>query len=195
MSFTSYILALMVWLLPVEKGVEAAQHLPEARETIAERQARYESISRDLAEVIDRELTTQKEKEQMAATILAVTYHESGWHKHVDFGIGPRSRGDQGRSWCLAQVNIGLGVTPEGWSGKDLVEDRQKCLTAAVRTIRKSFGACRGLPLEHRLSAYASGNCLRGREASARRMRTTTRLLEQWSRLRDPEPQRFSSTQ
>lgn len=183
MDLAAYILAIMVWILPPAKGVAAAKYVPEASETVEERAERYAEIASDMATVIEAELTGDSSRRQMAATLLAVTYHESGWHKHVDYGIGKKSKGDNGRSWCLAQINLGTGATPEGWFGQDLVDDRRKCLTAAVRTIRRSFNVCSHLPLHLRLSSYASGSCLRGRAASERRMYTATRMMGRWRQL------------
>src|SRR5512142_1412193 len=49
-----------------------------------------------------------------AGLMLAVAFHESGFRRDVDFGIGPSSRGDSGQSWCLMQIKVGTGRTIEG---------------------------------------------------------------------------------
>lgn len=64
-----------------------------------------------------------------------------------------------------------------GFSGQDLVADRELCFTVGLRIIRRSFTACKSLPMLERLSAYASGNCENGREASRRRMGAAVRWL------------------
>jgi hypothetical protein len=131
--------------------------------------------------------------------ILAASTFESSFRRDVDLGLGKLSRGDNGKSWCLNQINLGKadadGNTPnrivvnigggykftnnpdEGWSGTDLVQDRKKCFQAALAVIRSSFGATRNLPLEDRLKVYASGSVDKGEEASRRRMGLAIRWM------------------
>jgi hypothetical protein len=131
--------------------------------------------------------------------ILAASTYESGFRKDVDLGIGKMSKGDGGRSWCLNQIQLGKadadGNTPnrivvtvgggfkftkdpsEGWSGTDLVQDRQKCFRAALSIIRSSFASTSRLPLEDRLRVYASGSIDKGEDASHRRMGLAMRWM------------------
>jgi hypothetical protein len=51
------------------------------------------------------------------------------------------------------------GKTAEGWSGPELIRDRQKCLAAGLHLIRESFTWCKHMALRHRLSGYTSGSC------------------------------------
>ena len=64
-----------------------------------------------------------------------------------------------------------------GSGGPDLIADRRLCFRAGLRIIRKSFSACRRLPMMERLSAYASGNCDGGREASKKRVGAAIRWV------------------
>ena len=57
------------------------------------------------------------------------------------------------------QVRVGGGVTREGWTGHDLVTDRRLCFRAGLHILRSSFGVCHALPVDDRLSAYATGHC------------------------------------
>jgi hypothetical protein len=60
----------------------------------------------------------------------------------------------------MMQIRLGRGeTTAEGWTWQELVADREKCFRAGLRIARRSFSACRSLPIEHRLSAYATGSC------------------------------------
>lgn len=65
----------------------------------------------------------------------------------------------------------------KGYSGQDLIENRELCFSAGLRIMHRSFNACSRLPLTDRLSAYASGNCNSGREASRRHVNTAIRWL------------------
>jgi hypothetical protein len=99
--------------------------------------------------------------------MLSVASYESSYRKTVDDG---RGRGDHGRSYCLMQIRVGNGTTPEGWSGAELVEDRQRCFRSALHFLRGSFGICHRLPIDDRLSAYATGHCMENAPISRSRV-------------------------
>lgn len=134
--------------------------------------ARYESIARDAASVAFDEseeplFSGSDGRAQTALLMLAVASYESSYLQAVDEGS---RRGDHGSSYCLMQVHVGNGMTPEGWTGKQLVEDRQLCFRAALHILHHSFTMCRALPIEDRLSAYASGHCYESSRVSRSRI-------------------------
>ncbi|HXX69844.1 MAG TPA: hypothetical protein VEK07_21870 [Polyangiaceae bacterium] len=153
-SLVTYLVAAMVaWVPPYAH----AWTEPEA-----DVRARYESIAHDLASVVLDEsesplFTGRDARTQTALLMLSVASFESSFRKSVDDGIG---RGDGGRSYCLMQIRVGAGLTREGWTGPQLIEDRRRCFRAALHILHSSFGACHALPLEDRLSAYATGHCI-----------------------------------
>jgi hypothetical protein len=198
-TIVAWLYAIMMSISPIDQP----HHIPEAQESIAQAKVRYQEIAESIYDVsFDEEVAPlfggSKGRQRTALTLLAVTYFESGFRRDVDLGIGRRRLArtgwnDFGRSWCLGQVNLGkreiMGpdgeyvdasatVTPEGWSGPELVADRGKCLTAVLNAVKRSFGACSKLPQEERLAAYASGRCDtdQGRELSKARMRFARRL-------------------
>ena len=61
--------------------------------------------------------------------------------------------------------------TEEGYSGRELLADKGKCIKAGINVLRKSLSACRQLPVKDWLRAYASGTCEHGEQESERRMR------------------------
>jgi hypothetical protein len=92
---------------------------------------------------------------------------------HMDeLVISGKKRGDRGRSVCGTQMNIGRGLTLEGWSADDLIADPTKCIAAGLHAARRSMGACRSGPALHALAAYASGNCSMGHKESRAKMNT-----------------------
>jgi len=134
--------------------------------------ARYESIARDVATVAldEREESLfdgEDGRAETAVLMLSVASYESSFSKRVDDGI---RRGDHGYSYCLMQIRVGLGATREGWSGRQLIEDRKLCFRAALHILQASFTACRNLPIDDRLSAYASGHCFPDAEISRSRL-------------------------
>jgi len=174
-----------------------AQYIPEAREDKDEAVERYESIARDAIGVVydpaEKPLFTGNfGRIKTLDVLLSVASFESGFRRDVDFGEGRSSKGDEGRSWCLNQINLGKanseGRTPnriivnfgggyritsnqeEGWGGQDLVADRKKCFHAALAVLRSSFASCGKSALQDKLRVYASGSCERGEAESRRRM-------------------------
>jgi len=180
---------------------------PEAEETKEEAEARYRSIARDILLVVfDPETQVLFKgphgRTRTAAVVVAIMAHESSFKKHVDYGLGKYGRGDNGNSWCMMQHNIGQGRTikwnwkhkrtvrwgdpPEevfqGYTGKELLADRTKCIEEGVKIARLSFRVCSKNALEHRLSSYASGNCEKGLPQSENRMSTAFKFMRETKR-------------
>jgi hypothetical protein len=153
-SLVAYLTTAMVSWVPLY-----AHHSAETQD---DAQARYESIARDAATVAFDENETPlfgsgaDARAQTALLMLSVASFESAYRKSVDDGVG---RGDGGRSYCLMQVSVGNGVTREGWTGAQLIEDRTRCFRSALHVLQLSFGMCHSYPLEDRLAAYATGHC------------------------------------
>jgi len=163
-SLVSYLVAAMIGWVPL--------HAHGHAETADELRARYESIARDVTAVAFDEAESplfggSEGRTQTALLMLSVASYESGYRKKIDDG---QSLGDHGRSFCLMQIRVGAGVTREGWSGPDLIADRRRCFRAALHILRSSFGVCHTLPLEDRLSAYATGHCFPDAEISRTRV-------------------------
>lgn len=134
--------------------------------------ARYESFARDAVTVAfdpdEKPLFGgANARVKTAVTLLSIASFESGYRHSVDIG---EERGDSGSSWCLMQVHLPGAVrvtlkgdvygyagykSSDGWSGKDLVEDRKRCFRAALHIARESYRVCGNL------SVYATGKCYR----------------------------------
>ena len=168
-------------------------YIPEAKETSAETQARYEQIAADIVEVIKTEKPLFKGvdgKIRTSSVILSVMFHESGFRRDVDLGLGKLARGDHGNSVCLMQLNIGKGHTAKwnrvqgrfalpsdsesdleaGLSAGDILANRQRCIRHGLRLIRLSFASCGRMPQKDWLRVYTSGSCSGGEKESASRM-------------------------
>jgi hypothetical protein len=163
-SLVSYLVAAMLSWVPLHA------HAPlESREHVLQR---YESIARDAASVAldDSEpplFEGTDGRTETALLMLAVASYESSYSQRVDDGT---RRGDHGRSYCLMQIRVGFGSTREGWSGRQLIDNRKLCFRAALHILQASFTACRKLPIDDRLSAYASGRCFPAAEISRSRL-------------------------
>jgi hypothetical protein len=134
--------------------------------------SRYESIAQDAATVAldDQEAPLfggPNGRTQTALLMLSIASYESSYRKTVDDGTG---RGDHGHSYCLMQIRVGDGVTREGWSGTDLISERTRCFRAALHILHGSFNVCHKLPVEDRMSAYATGRCFENAAVSRSRI-------------------------
>ena len=201
---TAWIFSVLTFLIPPGILAEQERFVPEASESKAQAEERYHAWSEVIAkEVYENNNTLYKGsegKKKTVALVLSIMKYESGFRRDVDLGIG-RERlaksgwNDHGRSWCLMQINLGKkhvqknGVwmddsainTEEGYSGRDLVSDRIKCVRSGINTLRKSLATCGNLPARDWLRAYASGNCNDGERESVGRMSLSWRILEKYS--------------
>ena len=192
-DFVAWIIAFMVAKVP-----PGAPQYGGLAETKAETQARYDSIAKDLSEVVVNEPPFYGGAHGYARTasvMLSVAFFESAFSKKVDIGL---LKGDAGNSVCLMQLNVGKGRTrswnkvtgkwampadkpddvEQGWTAAELIADRKKCFLAAQRLMRTSIASCSRLgPLES-LRTYTSGSCNGGSDASRRRMSVAIRWFD-----------------
>lgn len=197
-KFIAWMIAFMVSQAPPGRDI----YIPEAKESKEEALARYESIARDIAAVVTEEeplFRGPQGRLKTASVILSIMRHEGAFRKDVDTGVGKMARGDQGRSVCLMQVNVGKGRTfpwnvvknkpalpadpagevVQGWTGAELLADRKNCIRAGYRIIRVSFGSGGGLPPTEWLRVYASGSREGGSRESRSRMGLALRYFSE----------------
>jgi len=171
------------------------------RETLDEGRLRYAQIAHDFVAVVFSPdfVPLFPGKHGRARTValgVAVAHTESGMRKDVDLGLGPDGMGDNGRSFCLFQIQTGKGngTVPAGppdsemrtWTGRQLVEKRQRCIRAGLEMIRMSLATCSrptadGTPLlkdkRDWLSAYTTGTCRDNEPESRRKLSLADRVL------------------
>jgi len=92
------------------------------------------------------------DRKKTAALLVAMAFRESS--------LRAEATGDHDKvsgkptSFCAFQIHLPWGrKTTEGWSGTDLAEDPEKCVTVALRYVRDSMHACPA----HPIASYASG--------------------------------------
>lgn len=169
---------------PVERRVAA--DVPNRDQVVAEEKARYEDFAASVAQVAYDPTVTPlysgpQGRAKTAVVLLTLAWYESGFRKDVDTGVGPRSRGDGGRSCTAWQFNIGNGRTREGHTCQEMYADRTLAVRSALATIRTSMSMCRSLAPEYRWSAYTAGHCEDGQEQSKSRVNTARRWLEKYA--------------
>lgn len=202
-TVTAWILSLMVMASPPGGKV----YYPEAQETEAEARERYESIAKDVAEVVyDPQVKPLFKgadgRARTVSVVLSIMKHESSFMKNVDYNLGKYARGDSGKSWCSMQILIGNGRTkawntvfdrpampkdPEdqiqqGYTGEEMIANRKLCISEGLKIIKQSFYACGNVPIQERLRSYASGSCEKGLKASKDRMNTALFFYSKFKR-------------
>ena len=153
----------------------------EARETAEDGRARYAAIARAIADVaLDPAeppvFTGDRARERTAALLLSIAFHESGWRRDVDLGLGPEARGG-GRYYCIMQVAVDRGKKASGFTGPQLVDNRASCVRAALDILQRAQGACRGQGPDAWMRIYTSGRCTRGRKSADARLATARRWI------------------
>jgi len=179
--------ALTAWLLAIMLSSVPPGHSrrPEAaRETAAQGKARYAAIAKAIAVVSldpkERSLFEGKRgRLETAALMLAVSRYESTWRRDVDLGVGAPVAG---RYWCMMQIAVPKGKTPEGWTGRDLVTSRERCFRRALHIMQRGQRYCtkHGHPATAFLNQYASGHCDRAHKPVNKRLA----LWRKWLRER-----------
>lgn len=171
---------LVGWMLSVVLTLSQSKHPTTPAEDAIERLVRMESISKDIIDVVfdpaeEPLFPGPRGREKSAVFVATYASHESGrFNKNVDLG---KARGDGGSSWCIMQLHIGAGKTAEGWTGKELIADRQKCVRAGYHVMRSAMKMCKG-PEEHKMAAYISGRCDVARTQSQERYKHAMRLFK-----------------
>jgi hypothetical protein len=190
--FVAWILTMMTVTAPPSRFESAATK--DAKESVEDASARYREIATDIVEASFQEDVKPAfggvhGRAKTALAVAAIFFTESGFRRDVDLGTNhasERKKGlnDFGHSWCMGQLNLGWKMIPdpeheggfidtstrktlEGWTGRDLLSDRRKCIIATITHIRSSLSVCYHLPLAERLAQYARGSCL---SAVGRRM-------------------------
>jgi hypothetical protein len=177
-ALSAWAVAVMLAAIPPGKF----QTPVEAVEPEAETRSRYDALAKGLAEVVldpeERPLYPgPRGRPQTAALMLALSYHESGWRRDIDLGIGKKVR--PGRQyWCVMQVGLdGAAKTAEGYTGPELTADRRRCFRAALHRLQQTRGSCRAQGSDAWLRSYSAGDCSRGAKPADQRMGTFRRWL------------------
>ena len=114
-----------------------------------------------------------EDKRRTASFLIAIAFRESSLKADVvgDFRNGKPT------SFCAFQVHTWDGKTQEGWTGPELAEDPNKCVTVAMRLLRQSMKGCP----DHPLALYAEGptgcTSARGQRISRDRLAIAQRLV------------------
>ena len=149
MNLSTYILTAILYLSPLHENLYA--------EDPSTRLPRYQSMSQDIAEVVEdpEELpvfTGKFAREKTAILIVSMADHESNYDKNVDTG---KKRGLKGEV-CFLQIIPNMKHTKFNYTAEYLLGDRKNCIRSALAIVR---GADCGGSLPHRLRSYASGRC------------------------------------
>ena len=136
------------------------------------------------------------DRRKTSALLVAMAFRESSLRADA---VGDHVAGKP-TSFCAFQLHLPFGAkTAEGWTGAELAEDPDKCVTAALRMLRDSMRACAA----HPLAVYASGptGCTseRAQRISRDRVAIAQRLVKDvkvqpLDAMADPPPPERDST-
>jgi hypothetical protein len=164
---------LLTWVLAASEKLAAGRPYEPIAEAIATRVANEPPLWQD-----------DTDRKKTAALLVAIAYRESSLRADA---VGDMVRG-QPTSFCAFQINLPFGAkTPQGWTGKDLLQNPDGCVVTAMQMIRTSMRICP----EHPLAFYAEGprGCeSRRAQAISRDRLAIARWLVRVVTIPDPPP-------
>lgn len=157
----TYLYAAMLYWSPISNH--------NYKEVAAITQARYMQIAHDVADKAFIEapfVDGEYSRERSALVILSIASFESGGFRgDVQFC---QKFGAQGEAGIFQSKKPKSIICNSLWDS----------IHIAYEQVRESIDACQTLPVEQRLSVYASGDCVHGKGASRRRWE---RAVKYWS--------------
>lgn len=114
------------------------------------------------------------DRHRTSALLVAMAFRESS--------LRPDATGDhvagKPTSFCAFQLHLPWGAkTAEGWTGPDVAEDPEKCVTAAMRLIRESMRICPTAPLAWYAAGPSGCESVRAQRISRDRLSLAQRLV------------------
>jgi hypothetical protein len=170
--------AVFAALLSLSPPDATAEQLPGWAETAEARRDRYRSIADDVAAVVEERVTTSGAcgsletcRARAAGMLLGIARHESGFAADVDAGRCYRGRDGKGPRCDGGAAHSMWQLRSGGEEAALFDRDRRAAAREALRRAGRSIGACRALPKEEQLVAYAGGRCVTPHPVAVRRAR------------------------
>ncbi|HSO33248.1 MAG TPA: hypothetical protein VLT33_12030 [Labilithrix sp.] len=114
------------------------------------------------------------DRRRTSAFLVAIAFRESSLQANA---VGDHVAGKP-TSFCAFQIHLPFGAkTAEGWTGSDLAEDAEKCVTIAMRMLRQSMQMCPAHPLAFYASGPSGCENVRAQRISRDRLAIAQRLL------------------
>ncbi len=114
------------------------------------------------------------DRRKTSAFLIAIAFRESSLQANA---VGDHVAGKP-TSFCAFQIHLPFAArTSEGWTGSDLAEDPEKCVTIALRMIRQSMQMCPAHPLAFYASGPSGCENVRAQRISRDRLAIAQRLL------------------
>lgn len=152
-ALITYLLTAMLAWSPLENHRYLLTHMASNADRDSYTEARYESIAKDLADVVDSEppvFSGATGKAETALVLLSIASYESGdFREDIDTIKGT---GDHGKAHCIMQIEYPLRAG-------ETLNDRKDCFRIGLSRVRESMKACPKSKVEERLAVYARGKC------------------------------------
>lgn len=155
--------ALLSWVVAASSLLAPARSHDQLAEAIATRVA----AEAPLFKGDDDHLKT-------SAFLVAIAFRESSLRAGA---VGDHVAGKP-TSFCAFQIHVPGGMkTADGWTGPELAEDPDKCVTTALHMLRESMKQCPAHPLAFYASGPAGCENARAQRISRDRLAIAQRLL------------------
>ena len=134
-----------------------------------------------LAEAITRQVEAEaplykddEDRKKTAAFLVAIAFRESSLRADA---VGDMHAGKP-TSFCAFQIHLPFGAkTADGWTGQDLLDDSNKCVSTALRMLRASMKMCPAHPLAFYASGPGGCESVRAQRISRDRVAIAQRLV------------------
>lgn len=114
------------------------------------------------------------DRHRTSALLVAIAFRESSLRPDA---VGDHVAGKP-TSFCAFQLHLPWGATTaEGWTGAEVAEDPEKCVTAAMRLIRESMRVCPTAPLAWYAAGPSGCESVRAQRISRDRLSLAQRLV------------------
>ena len=155
--------ALMAWVLAASSLLAPARQHDVLASAIASR-----------AEAEAPLFKGDEDRHRTTALLVAIAFRESSLNEAA---VGDHQAGKP-TSFCAFQIHLPWGAkTAEGWTGPELLEDPEKCVTAALHLLRDSMRACPSSPLASYAEGPAGCESARAQRISRDRLGIAQRLV------------------
>jgi hypothetical protein len=142
----------------------------------------HEPLARAITAIAEREaplFRDDEDRKKTVAFLVAVAFRESSLRPDAVGDLAGKDKATP-TSFCAYQIHLPWGrKTEEGWSGDDLAQDAEKCVTVAHRMMQESARVCPAYPLAWYAEGPQGCTSARAQRISRDRMALAQRLLKQ----------------
>lgn len=155
--------ALLTWVVAASSLLAPARPHDQLAEAIASRASAEAPLFKG-----------DEDRLKTSALLVAIAFRESSLRANA---VGDHV-GGKPTSFCAFQIHVPHGSrTADGWTGEELAQDPDKCVTTAMHMLRESMRACPAHPLAFYASGPSGCDNARAQRISRDRLAIAQRLI------------------